>query len=97
MMKAVWTEHSRVKRMPKYLRFPNRQSVRRSGVPSLAASKAFDSDYETEWDDEMGSTVRRVKLLTFREAVLPPSPRKRRSPTKAIKKSRRKRSPPRAK
>lgn len=97
MMKAVWTEHSRVKRMPKYLRFPNRQSVRRSGVPSLAASKAFDSDYETEWDDEMGATVRRVKLLTFREAVLPPSPRKRHAPTKkrAIN-SRRKKQPKRA-
>lgn len=69
-------------RMPKNLRLSNRQSVRRTGMPSLVASKAFDSDYETEWDDEMGANVRRLKLLTFREAVLPTSPRKRRAPTK---------------
>lgn len=86
-----------ISRMPNNLRFSNRQFSRRSGVPSLVAAKSFDSEYETEWDDELGATVRRIKLLTFREAVLPPSPRKRRAPAKkrAVN-SRRKKQPKRA-
>jgi hypothetical protein len=83
-------------RMPNNPRFPNRQFSRRSGVPSLVAAKSFDSEYETEWDDEFGASVRRLKLLTFREAVLPPPPRKRRAPAKKRVVSRRKKQPKRA-
>ncbi len=89
------------KRMPNYAGFSDRQFSRRTGEPSLVAAKSFDSEYETEWDDELGANVRRLKLLTFREAVLPAPPRKRRATAKkraarSVKKSRSKKQPKRA-
>lgn len=50
--------------------------------------KCRDYDDDVEWDDEMGSSVRPVKLLTLAEAGKPPQKR-RKSPTKrrpAVKK-----------
>ncbi len=76
-------------------RMPSK-SICRSGTLSLAAVKSFDPEYETEWDDAFGANVRSIKLLTFREAVQPPSPRKRRPAKKRAAKSLRKKQPKRA-
>lgn len=52
--------------------------------------KCRDFDDDIEWDDDMGASVRQVKLLTLAEAANPPKPAPRRRKPTAKRKAKRK-------